>query len=119
MKFRGPAIRIRHPSDDRRPRGHGRRRRGRAADARPHTAQRAAGRCAAHGTGWTFEAELDGAPGPGGTGLWDSAARVRWALAPGWSVAAGLRHLRGGVDNDELYNVVSTTSATLSARWAF
>jgi hypothetical protein len=71
------------------------------------------------GTGWTFEAELDGAPGPGGTGLWDGAARVRWAIGPGWSVAAGLRHLRGGVDNDELYNVVSATTATLSARWAF
>jgi hypothetical protein len=71
------------------------------------------------GPGWTFEAELDGAPGPGGSGLWDGAARVRWALGPGWSVAAGLRHLRGGVDNDELYNSVSATSATLSARWAF
>lgn len=71
------------------------------------------------GARWTFEAELDGAPGPGGTGLWDGAARVRWALGPGWSVAAGLRHLRGGVDNDELYNIVSATSATLSARWAF
>jgi hypothetical protein len=71
------------------------------------------------GDGWTFEAELDGAPGPGGTGLWDGAARVRRALGPGWSVAAGLRHLRGGVDNDELYNVVSATSATLSVRFAF
>lgn len=58
-----------------------------------------------------FEAELDGAPCPGGTGLWDGAARVRWALGSGWSVAAGLRHLRGGVDNDETYNVVSATSA--------
>jgi hypothetical protein len=71
------------------------------------------------GAGWTFEAELDGAPGPGGTGLWDTAARLRWAAGPGWSIAAGLRHLRGGVDNDELYNVVAATSATVSARWAF
>ncbi len=71
------------------------------------------------GAGLTFEADLDGAPGPGGSGLWDLGARLRWTLGPGWSVAAGLRHLRGGVDNDELYNRVAATSGTLSARWSF
>jgi hypothetical protein len=69
--------------------------------------------------GWTAEAEVDGAPGPGGTGLWDVAARVRWAPGPGASFAVGLRHLRGGVDNDTLYNVVAATAATVSARWSF
>jgi hypothetical protein len=68
---------------------------------------------------WTFEAELDGAPGPGGAGLWDGAARLRWSPTASWSFAAGLRHLRGGVDNDEIYNSVSVTAATLSARFAF
>lgn len=71
------------------------------------------------GERFAIEAELDGAPGPNGAGLWDGAARIRWALGPGWSVAAGLRHLRGGIDNDELYSIVSGTSATLSARFAF
>jgi hypothetical protein len=71
------------------------------------------------GAAWAFEADLDGAPGPGGGGLWDLGARLRWTLAPGWSVTAGVRHLRGGVDNDELYNIVAATSATLSARWSF
>lgn len=68
---------------------------------------------------WTFEAELDGAPGPRGSGLLDGAARVRYDLTPAWSLAAGLRHLRGGVDNDELYNSVSSTALSLSARWRF
>ena len=68
---------------------------------------------------WTFEAELDGAPGPRGSGLLDGAARVRYDLTPAWSLAAGLRHLRGGVDNDELYNSVSSTALSRSARWRF
>jgi hypothetical protein len=71
------------------------------------------------GAGWTFEADLDGAAGPGGTGLWDLGARLRRDAAPGWSVAAGVRHLRGGVDNDELYNIVAATSVTLSVRGSF
>lgn len=71
------------------------------------------------GAGWTVEADLDGAPGPGGSGLWDLGARLRWAPAPGWSVAAGVRHLRGGVDNDELHNLVSATSGTVSVRGSF
>ncbi len=69
--------------------------------------------------GWLFEADLDGAPGPGGSGLWDIGARVRWQASPQWSVAGGLRLLRGGVDNDELYNKVSSNAVTLSARYAF
>jgi hypothetical protein len=68
---------------------------------------------------WTFEADLDGAPGPNGAGLWDLAARLRYAITPSVSVAAGVRHLRGGVDNDELLNKVEATSFTLSARYAF
>lgn len=68
---------------------------------------------------WTFEAELDGAPGPRGSGLLDGVARVRYDLTPAWSLAAGLRHLRGGVDTDELYNSVSSTALSLSARWRF
>ena len=71
------------------------------------------------GPGLTFEADLDGAPGPGGSGLWDLGARLRWTSGASWSIAAGVRHLRGGVDNDELYNTVSATSGTLSARWSF
>ena len=71
------------------------------------------------GARWTFEADLDGAPGPGGTGLWDLGARLRWSPGAAWSLAAGVRHLRGGVDTDELYNMVTATSATLSARWSF
>ena len=71
------------------------------------------------GPGLTFEADLDGAPGPGGSGLWDLGARLRWTPGAHWSVAAGLRHLRGGVDNDELHNMVAATSGTLSARWSF
>jgi hypothetical protein len=73
----------------------------------------------AFGNGWAFEADLDGAPGPNGAGLWDLGARVRYALGPSVSVAAGLRHLRGGVDNDELLNEVESTAFTLSARYAF
>lgn len=73
----------------------------------------------AFGNAWTFEAELDGAPGPNGAGLWDLGARARYALGPSVSVAAGLRHLRGGVDNDELLNKVESTAFTLSARYAF
>ena len=69
--------------------------------------------------GWTVEAELDGAPGPNGAGFWDGALRLRRDLAPGWSVAAGVRHLRGGVDNDEVLNRVAATSATLSLRASF
>jgi hypothetical protein len=69
--------------------------------------------------GWRFEADLDGAPGPGGSGLWDIGARVRWQASPQWSVAGGLRLLRGGVDNDELYNRVSSNAVTLSASYAF
>jgi len=68
---------------------------------------------------WTFEAELDGAPGPRGSGLLDGVARVRYDLTPAWSLSAGLRHLRGGVDTDELYNSVSSTALSLSARWRF
>jgi hypothetical protein len=44
---------------------------------------------------------------------------VRWQASPQWSVAGGLRLLRGGVDNDELYNRVSSNAVTLSARYAF
>jgi hypothetical protein len=71
------------------------------------------------GAGWAFEAELDGAPGPGGAGLWDGAARLRWSPGAAWSFAAGLRHLRGGVNTDEIYNSVSATSATASMRFSF
>jgi hypothetical protein len=69
--------------------------------------------------GWRFETDLDGAPGPGGSGLWDIGARLRWQASPQWSVAGGLRLLRGGVDNDELHNIVSSNAVTLSARYAF
>lgn len=69
--------------------------------------------------GWTVEAELDGAPGPNGAGFWDGALRLRRDIAPGWSVAAGVRHLRGGVDNDEVMNRVAATSATVSLRASF
>lgn len=71
------------------------------------------------GMRWRFEAELDGAPGPRGSGLLDGVARVRYDLTPAWSFAAGLRYLRGGVDTDELYNSVSSTALSLSARWRF
>jgi hypothetical protein len=69
--------------------------------------------------GWTFEAEADAFPAPGGGGLFDGTARLRWQATRTVSVAAGVRHIEGGAVDPEFYNYLRSTAATVSVRVGF
>lgn len=66
-----------------------------------------------------LEGEFDAFPAPGGGGLFDGTARVRYALDRGTSLSIGVRHIEGGAVDPQLYNYLRATALTIGLRTSF
>lgn len=68
------------------------------------------------GAAWSVEGDIDALAGGPGYAV-DAGLRLSREISPQWRVAASLRFLDGGADNDEVYAFARFTSVGIAIRW--